>query len=81
MSRGRSTRWIVDVMEAAPDFHLKFVPGATSPSMDIAVTSGFQDGHPSKSVRTPQTASGSAAISISLAPNTGAWRFAFTARR
>lgn len=29
-------------MEAGPAFHVKFVPGATSPSMDIALTSGFQ---------------------------------------
>jgi hypothetical protein len=72
---------MVDLIDAGPDFHLKFVPAATSPSMDVDVTSAFQNGHPSKSVMTSQTASGSAAISISLAPNTGAWRFALTARR
>jgi len=40
--------------------------------MDIDLTSGFQLGHRSKAVSTSQTASGAAAISISLEPTTGA---------
>ena len=70
--QGGSTRWIVEVIVPGPAFQLNTDPGATGPCTAIDFTSGFQLGQCSKAVSTSHTASGAAAISISLAPTTGA---------
>jgi hypothetical protein len=60
------------VIVPGPALQRKTVPAATGPSIDNDLTSLSQLGQRSKSVRTSQTASDEAAISISLLLTTGA---------
>src|SRR4051812_3553450 len=71
-TRGRSTRWSVDVIVPGPAFQRKPDPSARPPCIETARTSGFQVGHASIPERTSQTTSGAAEISVSLTPTTGA---------
>ncbi len=73
-SRGGSTRRIVDVIVPGRAFQRNTDPSTTAPCMDIDFTSGFQLGQRSNVVSASQTTTGAAAISISLAPRTGAAR-------
>jgi hypothetical protein len=41
MMCGRAMCWIVDVIDAGPDFRLNSVPGATSPSIEKKSLLGF----------------------------------------
>jgi hypothetical protein len=50
--RGRSTSWIVDVIVPGPAFQRNSVPSSSPPSIDAALTSGFQLGQRSIVVRT-----------------------------
>jgi hypothetical protein len=70
--RGGSTCSSVETIVPGPAFQRNSEPGATGPSNDIDFTSRFHCGHSSKCVRTSQTASGGAAISISRLLLTGA---------
>jgi hypothetical protein len=70
--RGGSTRRSVEVTGPGPAFQRKIEPVATAPCIDIDFTSRFQLGRRSNAVSTSQTASGAAAISISLVPTIGA---------
>src|SRR6185295_7800721 len=71
-TRGRSTRWRVDVIVPGPAFQRKSDPSARPPCIETARTSGFQVGQASIPERTSQTTSGAAEISVSLTPTTGA---------
>src|SRR5688572_6752986 len=71
---GGWTSWIVEVIVPGPAFQRNTVPCARAPSVDIDLTSEFQRGQPSRSVRTSQTVCKLAPISISSAATTGAAR-------
>ncbi len=73
-NRGGSTSSSVETIVPGPAFQRNSEPGATGPSNDIDLTSGFHCGHCSKPVKTSQTTSGGAAISISRLLVTGASR-------
>src|SRR5687768_7570828 len=78
ISIGGWTSWIVEVIVPGPARQRKTEPCSRPPSKDIDLTSGFHRGQLSRSVRTSQTASGLAAISISSAAPTGAFRLTST---
>jgi len=70
--RDGSTMLRVEVMLPGPDFHVNVEPGSSGPFSSAAVMSGCQLGHESMSVWTAHTASGGAAITISLRATAGA---------
>src|SRR5262245_48316481 len=70
--RGGSTSSIVDVIVPGPAFQRNTEPAATSPCIETDSISGFQVGQRSNAVSTSHTSCGSAEISISAAPTTGA---------
>jgi hypothetical protein len=78
MRRGGSTCSSVETIVPGPAFQRNSEAGATSPPNDIDFTCRFHSGHRSKRVRTSQTTSGGAAISISHLLVTGASNAATT---